>query len=81
MWEKSKRRVRAGLKGFRKLEACRTKSGDTVTLSKQSRHNNTTWGAQVSPSRHCWHWGWMSLHYGAVLCDVGCSTEVLAASH
>lgn len=36
MWEKSKRRVIAGLKGFRKLEACRTKS-------KQSRHNDTTW--------------------------------------
>ena len=44
MWEKSKRRVIAGLKGFRKLEACKTKCRDTVMLSKQSRHNDTTWG-------------------------------------
>ena len=43
MWEKSKRRVIAGLKGFRKLEACRTKCRDTVMLSKQSRQNDTTW--------------------------------------
>ena len=47
MWEKSKRRVIAGLKGFRKLEAGRTKSGDTETLSKQSGHSNTTWGPRL----------------------------------
>lgn len=50
-------------------------TGGLQTKSKQSRHNDTTWDGLGLTISALLALAMMILHYGVVLCDVGCSTE------